>query len=360
MANVLLTVSGVVPPDLAEQIARGTRPRADYLELARALDADLLDYAEARRSAGRFGRLLEQVGGANLLLAWASFTRRRRYRVVFTDGEQVGIPLAWLFKFCSAGRPRPRHLMIAHVLSVKKKMVFFDWLGVHSQVDRFFVYSTWQKRFIENRWQIPPQRVVHTPFMVDTRFFAIDRVMPTDAPARPMICSVGREARDYATLLAAARGLDVRLTIAAGSPWSKGADPTRNQEIPANVSVRRFSSAELRQLYADSRFMVVPLHAVDFQAGVTVILEAMAMSRAVICSKAPGQTDVIVEGETGMYVAPQDPAALRAAIEYLLDHPEEAERMGRAGRRRVEQSMSLEGYVRGLSRWVADAVDAGR
>jgi glycosyltransferase involved in cell wall biosynthesis len=58
-----------------------------------------------------------------------------------------------------------------------------------------------------------------------------------------------------------------------------------------------------------------------------------------------------------MYVPPNDPPALRSAIEYLLGHPDEAERMGRAGRRRVEQWMSLEGYVRGLSRWVADAIE---
>ena len=58
MASVLLTVSGIVAPDVAEQVARGARPRADYYELANAFDADLIDYAEARRSSGWIGRLL--------------------------------------------------------------------------------------------------------------------------------------------------------------------------------------------------------------------------------------------------------------------------------------------------------------
>ena len=49
MANVLLTVSGVVAADLAEQVARGARPRADYHELANAFDADVIDYAEHGR-----------------------------------------------------------------------------------------------------------------------------------------------------------------------------------------------------------------------------------------------------------------------------------------------------------------------
>src|SRR6476659_9343852 len=120
MASVLLTVSGIVAPDVAEQVARGARPRADYLELAHAFDADLIDYAEARRSGGWFGRLLERAGGPDLTLAWACFKRRAGYQAIFTDGEQIGIPLAWLSKFFGVGARRPRHMMIVHILSVKK------------------------------------------------------------------------------------------------------------------------------------------------------------------------------------------------------------------------------------------------
>ena len=96
----------------------------------------------------------------------------------------------------------------------------------------------------------------------------------------------------------------------------------------------------------------MPLYNVNFQAGVTAILEAMAMERAVICSRTPGQTDVIVEGETGLYVPPEDPRALRQAIEYLLANPDVAERMGKAGRKRIEELMSLDRYVARLSEYV--------
>jgi glycosyltransferase involved in cell wall biosynthesis len=353
MASVLLTVSGVVAPDVAEQVACGARPRADYHELANAFDADLIDYAEARRSGGWFGRLLERAGGLDLTLAWACFKRRGSYQAIFTDGEQIGVPLAWFSKFIGAGASRPRHLMIVHILSVKKKMLFFDRFGVQSHIDRFFVYSTWQKRFIERRWRIAPERVIFTPFMVDTRFFAPEQVTPSTSDT-PLICSVGLEARDYPTLLAAVRDLDVCVTIAAASPWSKRADSTQDQAIPKNVTVHRFSQFDLRQLYADSRFMVMPLHNVEFQAGVTAILEAMAMGRAVICTRTPGQTDVIIDGETGLYVPPGDPQALAAAIKYLLANPREAERMGQAGRRLVEQSMSLDCYVERLRDVVAE------
>lgn len=352
MAQVLLTVSGVIAPDRSTEVAQGTKPRADYSELARAFDADILDLSAARQRGGWFGWLLERFGGPFLLIAWICFQQRGCYRVIFTDGEQVGIPFAWLLKFVDfGGKGRPQHLMIAHILSVKKKMLPLDLFGLQSHIDHFFVYSTWQKRFIEQRWNVPPERVVCTPFMVDSCFFAPDQVTPHPTP-KPMICAVGLESRDYPTLVQAVKGLDADVIIAAASPWARQSDRTQDQEIPENVMVRRFTQFELRQLYADSRFVVMPLYNVDYQAGVTAILEAMAMERAVICSKTPGQTDVIIEGETGLYVYPSDPYALRTAIKYLLNNSEEAERMGWAGRRRVEQMMNLEHYVARLSRYV--------
>jgi glycosyltransferase involved in cell wall biosynthesis len=363
MNDVLLTVSGRIEPEIEAKIARGERPRADYLAMARAFRADLLDYEGARRTTGRMGWLLEKVGGPNLMLAWACFRQRKRYRVIFSDGEQVGIPLALLLKFVGFGR-RPRHLMIAHILSVGKKILFFDWLGLHTHIDRFFVYSTWQKRFIEERWGVAGERVVFTPFMVDARFFAPGQetgtqVVPELANhGRSMICAVGLECRDYPTLMAAVRGLEVDVVVAAASPWSKRPDSTEGQEIPENVLVRRFSQHQLRDLYAASRFVVMPLDDVNFQAGVTAILEGMAMGKAMVCTCTPGQTDVIVEGETGRYVPPKDVAALREVIESLLDNVEEAERLGRNGRRRVEEEMSLDCYVERLSEHVREGREA--
>lgn len=354
MADTLLTVSGVIPPDIKAQIAAGQRPRADYLAIADALDADLLDYARARE-ANWLTRVVERVAGSNAAMALACFQRRGRYRVIFTDGEQVGIPLALLMKLFGRGRrsaspteERPRgiqHVMIVHILSVGKKMLFFDLLGIQSHVDRFLVYSTWQKRFIQERWGVPPERLIWTPFQADGQFWRPDAV---DVAPERMLCSAGLEFRDYPTLMRAVEGLDVEAILAAASPWSKRSDTTHRRPIPPNVTVRRFSLYELREVYARSRFVVVPLYDVDFQAGVTTILEAMAMGKAVIVTRTRGQTDVVVEGETGLYVPPGDPRAMRKAIHYLLDHPDEAARMGTNGRRLLEARMSLDRYVEGL------------
>lgn len=351
MVDVLLTVSGAIHPTIEEEIGAGRRPQADYLAMAKTLNADLLDYSKARLVTGRRGKMLERLGGPNLMLAWACFMLQDDYRLIFTDGEQVGIPLAGLWRLL--GAKRAQHFMIAHILSVGKKAHLFDRLQLYQAIDRFFVYSSWQKRFIETRWPVEADRVTCTPFMVDADFFAPTQVTQSVCNR---ICAVGLECRDYPTLIRAVEGLEIEVIIAAASPWSKRADSTRRVAIPPNVTVRSFSQYDLRQLYADSRFTVMPLENVRFQAGVTAILESMAMERAVICTRTPGQTDVIVDGKTGVYVPPQDSIALRDAIETLLKRPREAQQMGQAGRQRVLEEMSLECYTRRLSGYVTQAL----
>jgi glycosyltransferase involved in cell wall biosynthesis len=352
-ARVLLTVSGVIAADINDQIARGQRPRADYLELARGFNADILDYAAARAATGLLGAMLGRIGGPNLVLAYACWKLRSRYQAIFTDGEQIGLPLAALLKLTPG--PRPRHLMVVHVISEPKKTFFLDWLGVQSCIDRFLTYSRWQQRFIEQRWGLGGDRVLWTPFMVDQNFFAPEQVVPR-RDERPQICAVGLERRDYVSLLRAVEALDVHVVIAAASPWSKRQDGMAGQSIPANVTVRKFTQYELRQLYADSRFLVMPLEDVKFQAGVTAILEAMAMARAVVCSRVPGQTDVVAQGENGRYVPAGDAPALRTEIARLLAEPEEAERLGANGRRLIEREMSLDRYVERLTKIVHETI----
>ncbi len=353
MNAVLLTVSGSIPEDIEDQIARGERPEADYIAMAREFGADLVDYPLARRRNGLFGRFLEKIGGPNLLLAWDCYRQRGGYQVIFTDGEQIGLPLALFLKF---SRLRPAHLMIVHILSVEKKKRLIDLFRLQKQIDKFFVYSTWQKEFIQTRWQVPSEHVVFTPFMVDDQFFHPDKAQESglQLPALqqkqvPVICAVGLEFRDYPTLMKAVENLNVQVVIAAASPWSKRGDSTTGQSIPPNVTVSRFTQYELRDVYARSAFMVMPLYDNEFQAGVTALLEAMAMQKAIICSQTKGQRDVIVNYETRIYVKPKDLRELRREITALLNRPNEADRMGRNGRILIEDYMSLAHYVKRLN-----------
>ena len=164
-----------------------------------------------------------------------------------------------------------------------------------------------------------------------------------------MICAVGLERRDYPTLITAVEGIDVDVVVAAASPWSKQRSTAHGVELPPNVIVEPFDQHGLRDLYRSAAFVVVPLQETDFQAGITTILEAMSMGRAVVCSRTSGQTDTIVDGENGTYVPPADPAALRAAIVGLLTDPARAAALGTAGRRWACQHADIEVYAERLA-----------
>ncbi|MGA2133256.1 MAG: glycosyltransferase family 4 protein [Bryobacteraceae bacterium] len=65
------------------------------------------------------------------------------------------------------------------------------------------------------------------------------------------------------------------------------------------------------------------------------VLEAMACGLPVVATKIRGCREAVVDGETGLLAPPGDAAALTEAVLSLIDHPENARRMGEAGRRRA-------------------------
>jgi glycosyltransferase involved in cell wall biosynthesis len=231
-------------------------------------------------------------------------------------------------------------VVIGHRISAAKKRLPLRL--THAQIDAIFVYAGLQKAYAESVLGIPASKVHQIPFHADARFFA---PQPGAGGERPRIVSAGLELRDYPTMIEAVRGLDVEVCLAAASPWSKRANETTGRELPPNVTARAYNYRELRDLYASAALVVVPLYETDFQAGVTTILEAMAMGKAVIATRTTGQRDVIEDGSSGLYVPPGDPSALRAAIEGLLASPERVAEIGACARRVIESRMSLELWV---------------
>jgi glycosyltransferase involved in cell wall biosynthesis len=67
------------------------------------------------------------------------------------------------------------------------------------------------------------------------------------------------------------------------------------------------------------------------------VLEAMACGLPVLASAAPGHVDAVEPEVTGRLVPLDDAPGLAAAAALLLRDPALRERMGRAGRERVEQ-----------------------
>ena len=267
--------------------------------------------------------------------------------------EDIGaLVFALLLKLTGKRKP---HVAMMFWISKPKKAIFLR--RVHARIDRIILWTSVHREFAVEKLGIPHAKIAYIPHFVDVRFF---RPSPPGA-ATDMICSAGREMRDYPTLISAMKGLDIRCHIAAGVFRGRMEPTVRaiydSGPLPSNVSAGLLPPAELRRLYARSRFVVLPLHDTASDNGLTVMLEAMAMGKAVICSRVMGQRDVLVEGKTGVFVPVGDAQALREAIQYLWDRPEIADQMGREGRLVVERRHSLEKFV-GAVRDVVDAVAA--
>lgn len=75
------------------------------------------------------------------------------------------------------------------------------------------------------------------------------------------------------------------------------------------------------------------------------ILEAMAVGLPVVATAVGGTPEMVLDGETGRLVPPQDPQALEVAFTQLLVDAEQRHRMGQQGRRRAEAMFSLPAMV---------------
>ncbi|BCG57603.1 glycosyltransferase family 4 protein [Paenibacillus sp. URB8-2] len=77
-----------------------------------------------------------------------------------------------------------------------------------------------------------------------------------------------------------------------------------------------------------------------------VIVEGMAAGLPVIASNEGGPVEIVVPGETGLLIEPGNPAILAESINWMLDHPEERERMAEAGIKRVKEHFVIENTVK--------------
>jgi glycosyltransferase involved in cell wall biosynthesis len=122
--------------------------------------------------------------------------------------------------------------------------------------------------------------------------------------------------------------------VLIGSEWKD--TPT---DYPANVVVlKNWSNEAVMAAWGRCLFGLAPSRWPE--PCPTVVMEAMAAGRAVVGTRIGGIPDIIVEGETGLLVPPDDPAALRSAMRRLLDDPSLRSRMGAAARNHATTFMA--------------------
>jgi starch synthase len=214
-------------------------------------------------------------------------------------------------------------------------------------------------------------KVVHNG--IDTRFYR--PVDDTDVLERlgvdlqrPSVVFVGRITRQKGVthLLRAARGLvpEAQVVLLAGSPdtpdlaaQTQAAVQTLMAERTGVVWVQEMlPRADVRQVLSHATAFVCP--SVYEPLGI-VNLEAMACETAVVASDVGGIPEVVEHGRTGLLVHydAHDPdgfeARLAEAMNHLVQQPDQAGEMGRAGRQRAVEEF-------GWDRIAAETVEVYR
>ncbi len=195
-------------------------------------------------------------------------------------------------------------------------------------------------------------RLALVPCGVDIRTFRpIDRREARNElslPEGPTVVYVGRlvPRKGVDTLVEAfallPRQLRARLVIVGGEPGAEGsAEVARLSTLAGKLEVAErvtFTGSrpqqDLYRYYGAADVAVTVPHYEPF--GMTP-LEAMACGVPVVGSRVGGIKTSVVDGETGYLIPPQDPKALAGRLLRLLSDGALRDRMGCAGRRRVEE-----------------------
>jgi glycosyltransferase involved in cell wall biosynthesis len=248
----------------------------------------------------------------------------------------------------AALRRRKRIAMLIHNVASIRRRLPLATLRLGRLVDHVLCLSQESRRELESRYGVPSSRITVIGSRVDTQFFTPD---PAISVIR-QVCSAGAVNRDYETLIEATRTLAVPVKIAADTAWRYSVAKQEVGPLPDYVEMRSWGNYQnLRHLYAESSVVVVPL-ARALLSGVTVALEAMAQGKPVILTHNAYVEEFLTEGETGYFVPAGDVEGLRKKIQFLLDHPDAAARVGQRAREWVLERYTVAEYVkRILSVW---------
>jgi glycosyltransferase involved in cell wall biosynthesis len=202
------------------------------------------------------------------------------------------------------------------------------------QIDAFVCIRKGDVMTLQKRFHIPPSRCMFAPFPSSQ---TASEVVTSEGG---YIYSAGWAHRDWPTLIRALRQVECEAILSVGG----------NLALPEPLCTRvhalpQRSPAEGRCLMAHASLIVLPLHETELPSGPLVLLDAMAMGKAVIVSDVNGSRDYVVHGRTALLVAPGDYESLATAIKELMKNDELRQNLGSAARGDVGRRFTTRRFV---------------
>lgn len=306
-----------------------------------------------------YRRLIHRFGGCPGELKWILPVLPSLYYsdaiVVFS--ERMVFPLLYLRSIGLL----PRRPMINITIGLPEKMEFFLSNSMKKRItkefdklDAIITLSQIEAESLISDYQFTGN-VVFIPAGVDINYF-----YPLNAEESIDVLSIGADSnRDFSTLIDAAWQLPQKsFLIVTTSQHAK-----TMKEIPRNVRLLiDVPMKKIRAIIASSRIIALPVKDNSYSGGTTVMLQSMAMGKAVIanCIGANKKGYGFKHDDNCFFVEPAAPTALIGAIEILLGNISLRTKIGKAARKHTERFLTIEEFHRKLYQQVMMAFSKRR
>jgi glycosyltransferase involved in cell wall biosynthesis len=148
-------------------------------------------------------------------------------------------------------------------------------------------------------------------------------------------------------LMEAAQGTDYPIVIVGAGPIEQKLKIQAAQLGLRNIHFLGYQSDEDKVALLTLCYGVVfPSHLRSEAFGISLLEGAMYGKPMISSEIGTGTTFINIKDETGLVVAPSDPIALRQAMRYLWEHPEEAADMGRRAEERYWKHFTAKQMVK--------------
>jgi glycosyltransferase involved in cell wall biosynthesis len=278
--------------------------------------------------------------------ALSSFLRHQEIRIVQTFFESSDLWAGMVTRLSSDAKLVWSRRDMG-ILRQPKHQIAYRML--HNLPHRVFAVSHRVASHVRDVDEVASERVhvVHNGLEFDT-----SATTKAPRPANPVITTIGniRKVKGHDVLLEAAiqvvsRRADVVFKIAG-----EVLEPDFFQQLQARIAASGLTNnfcflghvTDLRKQLEDSSIFVLPSRSEGFS---NALLEAMAAGLPCIATDVGGNAEAIDNDESGFIIPSEAPALLAEKILWLLEHPEEARRLGAAAQRRIERDFTSEAMV---------------
>ncbi len=215
----------------------------------------------------------------------------------------------------------------------------------YAAADVMCVSSRREAELYAGRLRVPLERFRFVPWHTNVLEPRFERAV------EPYLFAAGRTGRDWTTFAEAVRGLDVPVTVVCSAGDAAKVDFAENVTVLTDIPYPRY-----RALLEGATAVVVPLEQHSYSSGQVVILEAMALGKAVVAARVLGTEDYIDDGVDGILVEPGNAASLRCALNKVATSQEFADQLGRSALAKVLKMHTLAQYARRLVEIANDQV----